>query len=289
MSKRKSNFITIGGKVIHFSEWGEPSNPTVVCVHGLTRNGRDFDTLAEHLSTSYHVICPDILGRGLSQWSRRPDVEYCFRYYEDQMVGLLNELTIEQVRWVGTSMGGALGIRAAGGNLKGRITHLVLNDIGAGPTEEALKNASSASAEAIQTILTYTANPPKFETMLQLKNYFQQLYPALGFTGDQQWLKFTQNSARRTDNGQYTPDYDPNIVKQFTHVNDLVLWNQWDQITGKVMVIRGEISGILPLDTVEEMAKRGPSIILYELKGLGHAPGLDTKEQLDFIEKFIKS
>jgi pimeloyl-ACP methyl ester carboxylesterase len=229
------------------------------------------------------------LGRGLSQWSNNHDEEYCFSYYEELMVGLLNELAIDQVRWVGTSMGGALGIRAAGGSLKGRITHLVLNDIGAGPTDEALKNTSRASAEALQTILTYTANPPKFATMNQLKTYFQQIYPAIGFTEDNQWLHFTQNSARRTDNGQYTPDYDPNIVKQFLHVNDLALWDQWDQIVGKVMVLRGEISGILPLDTVEEMTKRGPNFILHELKGLGHAPGLDTDEQIGFIETFLKS
>jgi pimeloyl-ACP methyl ester carboxylesterase len=281
--------MVIKGKEIHFTEWGDSSNPTVICVHGLTRNGRDFDILADLLSKSYHVICPDIFGRGLSQWSTNPNEEYCFHFYEQQIVGLLNELTIDQVRWIGTSMGGALGIRAAGGSLKRRITHLVLNDIGAGPTEEAMRNSTSASNEALQAILTYTANPPKFETMSQLKNYFQQIYPALGFIEDEQWMQFALNSSRRTDNGRLTPNYDPNIVKQFSHVNDLALWEQWDQIIAKVMVIRGEISGILPLDTVADMTKRGPNFILHELKGLGHAPGLDTEEQLGFIETFLKS
>ncbi|MDP4163412.1 MAG: alpha/beta hydrolase [Bacillota bacterium] len=289
MSERKSRYITVEGKEIHFSQWGKSTNPAIICLHGLTRNGRDFDTLANQLSQSYYVICPDILGRGLSQWSTNPDEEYCFHFYEKLIVGLINTLGLEKLIWIGTSMGGALGIRAAGKQLKDRITHLILNDIGAGPTEEALKNSANAPSEGVQAILTYTANPPKFAAMTQLKNYYEQLYKAFGITSEEEWMSFTQNSVRRTDSGSFTPDYDPNIVKQFAHMTDLLLWDKWDQITAKVMVLRGELSDILPLDTVEEMTMRGPRFNLHEIAGVGHAPGLNTAEQIEMIEAFLKS
>lgn len=288
MSGRKSKYITVEGKEIHFSEWGNPTNPTIICVHGLTRNGRDFDILASELSKSYYVICPDILGRGLSQWSSLPDEEYCFEFYEKLIVGLINGLGVKKLSWIGTSMGGAIGIRAAGGTLKSQITHLFINDIGAGPTEEALKKAATSPSEGVQAILTYTANPPKFETMSQLMNYYQQIYKAFGITLEEEWITFTEGSARRTDNGSFTPDYDPNIVKQFNHATDLLLWDQWDEISAKVTVLRGELSDILPLDTVEEMTKRGPEFKLHEITGVGHAPGLNTPEQIGLIKQFLE-
>jgi pimeloyl-ACP methyl ester carboxylesterase len=285
---RKSMFTNIDGKEIHYSQWGQKGNPAIICLHGLTRNGRDFDRLAESLSHSYQILCPDMIGRGLSHWSKNPSTEYCFDYYHDLLLGFVDALNLTQIIWIGTSMGGALGIKLAGSSLKKRITHLVLNDIGAGPTVEALKNLQPETANAIKHIISYTGNPPSYPSIKELEAYYKSIYQSFGLTSEEEWQAFTETSARRMDNGLITPDYDPAIVQQFNHENDLLLWDSWDNIQAKVLVLRGETSGVLPLDTLEEMKLRGPEFTFKEFKGLGHAPALNTTEQLDLICSFIR-
>ncbi|MFC4620530.1 alpha/beta fold hydrolase [Camelliibacillus cellulosilyticus] len=287
MKNRHSRYITIGDFNIHYSEWGKQESPTIICVHGLTRNGRDFDLLASELSSDYHVICPDVIGRGLSDWSPEPNRDYHLSVYEAQLVAMLDKLMIEKMIWIGTSMGGAMGIRLAGTVLKERITHLILNDIGAGPTAEMLKNPA-VSAEGINHIIEYTANPPSFKSLNGLIGYYKETYAGFGIQSEEEWIAFTEHSVRRTENGAFSPDYDPNIVTQFNDPYDLFIWDQWDRTVARTLILRGEHSPILAKATAEEMAKRGPGCQLVEWKGLGHAPALNTKDQIETIKRFIK-
>jgi len=279
----KSRFATINGMEVHFSEWGDTENPTVVCWHGLTRNGRDFDILARHLAEEYHVICPDTIGRGLSQWSSSPEKEYSFETYSNLAIGLLDHLGIQQVRWVGTSMGGAIGIRIAGTpEYQNRISHLVLNDIGAGASENAVQDI-----EGIKRIISYVGSPPQFNTFSELVKYYQTIYVTFGLSSEQEWVDFTQFSCRRRDGGGISPDYDPNISLQFQHTEDLNLWNHWEAIQSQTLLIRGEISDVLPLDVAEKMEKK-ENCQLVTLPKLGHAPALNTENQISLIENFLK-
>jgi pimeloyl-ACP methyl ester carboxylesterase len=281
-----SRYLEVDGVQLHIYEWGDAAKPAVLCWHGLTRNGRDFDTLAARLAKSFHVICPDMIGRGRSEWSADPAKDYCFGRYERLVAALVDALGIEEMRWVGTSMGGAIGIRLAGSILRNRITHLVLNDIGAGPAE---KQPTGELAEGVQRILAYTANPPEFRTMTELMDYYRSTYRDFGINSEEEWLHFTETSARRKDNGKFTPDYDPQIVHQFAHPEDLLLREQWNAVKAKVLLIRGERSDILPVETAEAMRKSGPGCQLVTIPGLGHAPALNTEEQLTCIERFLNS
>lgn len=283
MISPKSRYETINGMEVHFTEWGDQKNPTIVCWHGLTRNGRDFDKLAWHLSSDFHVICPDTIGRGLSQWSSQPEKDYCFENYVNLAIGLLNRLEIEQVRWVGTSMGGAIGIRLAGTVLHhNRITHLILNDIGAGGSEN-----KPQDIEGIKRIISYVGNPPKFSTFSELKNYYKMIYSTFGLK-EEEWNDFTEYSCRRRDDGGISPDYDSNIALQFNHQEDLNLWEFWGALQSKTLLIRGEISDVLPLDIVLRM-QQIKDCQLVTIPKLGHAPALNTKEQITIVENFLRS
>ena len=280
----QSRFETINGIELHFNEWGDRKNPTVVCWHGLTRNGRDFDILARHLANNYHVLCPDTIGRGLSQWSSSPEQDYCFKHYVNLAIGLLDHLEIEQVRWVGTSMGGAIGMRLAGTPThKNRISHLVLNDIGAGASEN-----QPQDIEGIKRIISYVGSPPQFKTFTELKNYYKLIYHSFGLSSEQEWNDFTQNSCRRRDEGGISPDYDPTIALQFQHVEDLNLWSYWEAIQSKILLIRGEVSDVLPLDVASKM-KETQSFQMETIPKVGHAPALNTAEQISIIEGFLES
>src|SRR5262249_11295792 len=127
---RTSHYIECAGREIHFIEWGAGNADTVIAWHGLARTGRDMDEVAAHLATRYRVICPDTIGRGLSQWSATPEKDYCLDFYAHIALDLVNQLDIASMHWLGTSMGGALGLRLAAGGLRGRIRRLILNDIG---------------------------------------------------------------------------------------------------------------------------------------------------------------
>ena len=151
----KSQYVTCANREIHVTVWGAENADTVIMWHGLARNGRDFDAIAAALSDRYRVLCPDTVGRGLSQWAEDPVREYCLGFYGDLALDLVKAFDLEKMRWLGTSMGGALGIMLAAGPLKERITHLVINDIG-----PALSDA------AVGRILNYAGNPPVFSTML---------------------------------------------------------------------------------------------------------------------------
>lgn len=278
----KSLFLTLDDMNVHVTEWGDRKNPSVVCWHGLTRNGRDFDTLAQHLAENYHVLCPDTIGRGLSQWSTTPDKDYCFEKFSKIAINLLDSLDIEQVRWIGTSMGGAIGLRIAGTpEHQKRISHLVLNDIGAGPLSTTVHDMEGA-----KRIIQYVASPPAFKTFPELVKYYQAVYSVLGLATEEEWSQFTQSSYRRTNDGKFAPDYDPNIALQFHHLEDINLWKQWDAVEAKVLLIRGEISDVLPIDVALKMYEK-VNCEMMTIPNVGHAPALNTSDQITAIHRFL--
>ncbi len=276
----RSRYLTCEGREIHFMDW-EPETPngqTVIAWHGLARTGRDMDPLAAHLSAQgWRVICPDTIGRGLSQWSPRPEAEYCLDFYSRIATALVDQLAIKRFHWVGTSMGGAIGMVCAAGPLHGRIERLLLNDIG-----------PRLADAAVQRIRTYAGSPSAFDTVSELEQYFRTVYKPYGFLSDAQWRLLTESSTRRLPDGRVTPHYDPAMVQQFTHhPADYDLWPTYDRIDIPVLCLRGTDSDLLLADTAEAMRDRGPRALVVTIAGCGHAPALNVPEQFELVQRFL--
>ncbi|QEA14610.1 alpha/beta fold hydrolase [Comamonas flocculans] len=277
-----SRYARLAGYEIHFMDWGEPEAPVVLAWHGLARTGRDMDELAGHLARcGYRVLCPDTLGRGLSQWSRAPDEEYCLAFYTRLATQLLDQLGVAQVRWIGTSMGGAIGMAAAGGVLAGRITHLALNDI-----------APELAGAAVQRIKAYAGQPPAFDTVTELEAFFRQVYAPYGWLSDAQWRRLTETSTRRLPDGRVTPHYDPAMVRQFTvHPRDYDQWAVYDGLDVPVLCLHGVESDLVLPGTIARMKQRGPGargrLQVIEVPDCGHAPALNVPDQLGWVERFF--
>jgi pimeloyl-ACP methyl ester carboxylesterase len=277
MSGMTSQYLTVLDRELHYVEWGERGRDALVMWHGLARTGRDFDDLAEYFSGRYRVICPDTIGRGLSQWSPAPEREYCLAFYAALATALLDALQIDRLRWIGTSMGGAIGIKVAGGALKTRISHLVLNDIGP-------KVADAAAAR----IRTYAGNPARFAKVTELEAYFRTIYKPFGYLSDAQWRRLAESSTRRTEDGKVTPHYDPKMVMQFElHPEDYDLWEDYDRVVAKTLCLRGETSDLLLPEVAAEMTRRGPRCRLEVIAGSGHAPALNVPAQCKLIAEFL--
>jgi len=272
-----SNYLLCENREIHYTEWGADNSETVIAWHGLARTGRDMDDIAAHLASRYRVICPDTIGRGLSQWSRDPRTEYSLAFYARLAVSLVEQLGLERFHWLGTSMGGALGIALAAGALKGRIRRLVLNDIG-----------PKLGAAALERIRTYAGNPPQFERVSELEQYFRTVYQPFGWLSDAQWRRLAETSVRRTADGKITPHYDPNMVMQFVHhPADYDQWEAWDRVDVPTLCLRGESSDLLLAEIADEMRKRGPRAVVVTIAGCGHAPALNVPEQFALVERFL--
>ena len=272
-----SSYHRVAGRELHVTEWGHEHTEVVVAWHGLARTGRDMDDIAAHLAQRYRVLCPDTIGRGLSQWSPDPDREYCLAFYAQLAEGLLDQLGIDRVLWLGTSMGGAIGLRAAAGALRGRIRKLVMNDIG-----------PELPMAARQRILNYAGNPSAFATVSELEAYFRTIYKPYGWLSDAQWRRLTETSTRRLPDGRVTPHYDPAMVRQFVvHPNDHEQWDAWDSLDIPVLALRGETSDLLPPEVAERMRNRGPRAVVVTLPGCGHAPALNTPEHCALVERFF--
>ena len=278
----QSRYLVCEEREIHFMDWAAsadvPAAGTVIAWHGLARTGRDMDPLAAHLaSAGYRVICPDTIGRGLSQWSPHPEREYCLAFYARLARSLADQLGLEQFHWVGTSMGGAIGMVCADGLLRGRIRRLVLND-----------NGPQLAAPAIERIRTYAGSPASFATVGELEQYFRTVYKPYGWLSDAQWKLLTESSVRRLPDGRVTPHYDPAMVQQFTvHPQDYALWDVYDRIDIPVLCLRGAESDLLLADTAEAMRDRGPRALVVTIAGCGHAPALNVPEQLDLVQRFL--
>ena len=275
-----SHYLVCAGREIHYMDWRPDDGATrgtVIAWHGLARTGRDMDDIAAHLSQRYRVICPDTLGRGLSQWARDPDREYCLANYVRLATSLADQLDLDRVHWLGTSMGGAIGTLAAAGPLRGRIRKLVLND-----------NGPSLAAPAIERIRSYAGHPAAFDTVTELEAYFRTVYQPYGWLSDAQWRRLTETSTRRLPDGRVTPHYDPAMVRQFiAHPDDYELWEAWDTLQLPVLCLRGVDSDLLLRETTERMRERGPRAVVVEIPGCGHAPALNTPEQFALVERFF--
>jgi pimeloyl-ACP methyl ester carboxylesterase len=272
-----SHYLVCEGREIHYNEWGAGNLPTVIAWHGLARTGRDMDDIAAHLCGRYRVLCPDTIGRGLSEWSPVPEREYCLDFYARLALSLLDQLGIRELSWLGTSMGGALGIRLAAGPLKGRIRRLILNDIG-----------PKLGDAAVERIRTYAGSPAQFARVGELEQYFRTVYKPFGWLSDAQWRRLAETSTRRTDAGRVMPHYDPKMVLQFTHhPRDYDQWEAWDAIDVPTLCLRGENSDLLLPEVAEEMRSRGPRAVVVTIPGCGHAPALNVPEQFALVERFL--
>ncbi len=285
-----SHYIECAGREIHFTDWqpeGRTPRGTVIAWHGLARTGRDMDELAAHLSAGgWRVVCPDTLGRGLSQWAESPKDEYCLAFYARLARDLLLQLGVDQCHWVGTSMGGAIGMVSASGyfepELKKRIRSLVLND-----------NAPQLAQAAVERIKAYAGQPPAFQRVTELEQFLRTAYRPFGFLTDAQWRRLAETSTRRLPDGRVTPHYDPAIVGQFVHYpDDYLLWHHYDALDLPVLLLRGVDSDLVLKDTAEQMTTRGPGargqLQWVEVPGCGHAPALNVPDQLALVSGFIE-
>lgn len=280
-----SRYIQAAGYEIHYMEWGERDAPVVIAWHGLARTGRDMDPLAQHLADRYRVICPDTLGRGLSEWSRRPAEEYSLWFYSRIAADLFDRLHIDEAHWIGTSMGGAIGTVGAAGlfepSLRPRIRSLLLND-----------NAPQLADAALERIKAYAGQPPAFATVTELEGFFRQVYAPYGWLGDAQWRLLTESSTRRLPDGRVTPHYDPAMVQQFTmHENDYLIWEHYDQLQIPVLCLHGVESDLVQGDVLNAMRARGPgargTLQIVDVPGCGHAPALNVPEHYALVDRFL--
>ena len=262
-----------------YRAWGDAHpDRTVVCVHGLTGNACDFDALAEALAARGHfVVCPDVVGRGASD--RLTDAEgYGLRQYVADMRCLLEQLAADRVDWVGTSMGGVIGMAVA--SLPGSpVRRLVINDIG-----------PFVPSAALQRLEAYLGTDPWFEDLAAAERWLREVRAPFGSLKDEQWRLMTERSVRRDGDDGYRLHYDPAIAGPFrrTSDRDLDLWETWDRIACPVLVLRGASSDLLLPETAEEMATRGPKAEVVELAGCGHAPALLDSDQVSLVTRWLE-
>jgi len=261
---------------IAYADWGAPGNGTLLCVHGLTRNGRDFDRLAGALEDSFRVVCPDVAGRGRSDWLADP-AGYANPLYVADMVTLLARLGAETVDWVGTSMGGIMGMLAAA--MPGTpVRRLVLNDVG-----------PFIPKAALARIGDYVGKDPHFDDVAGVEDYLRTVHASFGDLTDGDWRHMAEHGARRLDEGGYGLAYDPAIGNAFkgAPLPDVDLWAFWDAIQCPVLVLRGAESDLLPAETAGEMTRRGPKATLVEFEGCGHAPALMAPDQIAAVREWL--
>jgi pimeloyl-ACP methyl ester carboxylesterase len=262
-------------------EWGDAAEARVlVCVHGLARQGRDFDTLARSLCGEYRVVCPDVVGRGQSDWLSDP-VGYQIPAYVADMVTLLARLDARELHWVGTSMGGLIGLGLA--SLAGTpVGKLVLNDVG--PTIQ---------AEAIARIATYLGAPKRWGSVDEAADYLLDISKGFGAHTREQWLALTRPMLKAQDGG-FVLHYDPAIAVPFRGVTpalaaagEAALWASYDRVKCPTLLLRGADSDLLSPATALAMTKRGPKASLREFAGVGHAPTLVAPDQIAAVREFL--
>jgi pimeloyl-ACP methyl ester carboxylesterase len=272
-----------GFRRLAYTEWG-PANAarTIVCVHGLSRNGRDFDTLASALADEgARVVAPDLPGRGRSDWLPSA-AQYTDRTYLRAMAALIARLDVEQVDWVGTSLGGHIGMLMAA-EQRSPVRRLVLNDFGA-----------RISAAALRRIGAYLSKTWRFASLGELDAHLREVHAPFGALTDAQWRHLAKHSAVEEPDGQWRFHFDPAIAMRFGIPIwlDVVLWHLWDRVECPVLIVRGAESDLLSADTVRAMLARGPAaragkVSSVELPGCGHAPALMDAAQVAVIRNFL--
>jgi pimeloyl-ACP methyl ester carboxylesterase len=275
----------LGAQGLHrmaYWEWGDASNPRVlVCVHGLSRQGRDFDTLAAALCQDYRVVCPDVVGRGQSDWLADP-MGYAIPAYVADMVTLLARLDAQTVHWVGTSMGGLIGLGLAA-LPHSPVQRLVLNDVG--PVIE---------WASLQRIGTYLGMPAHWPTEDAAADALWAISQGFGPHTREQWLALTRPQLK-PDGAGFKPHYDPAIAAPFRLVTpelaqagQAALWASYDRLRCPTLLIRGAQSDLLSEATTQAMTERGPRARLAVLPGVGHAPTLVQPEQVALVQGFLR-
>jgi pimeloyl-ACP methyl ester carboxylesterase len=262
-------------------EWGDPANPKVlVCVHGLSRQGRDFDTLAAALQDEYRVVCPDVVGRGRSDWLDQP-AGYQIPSYVADMVTLIARLDVPRVHWVGTSMGGLIGMGLSA--LKGSpVERLVLNDVG-----------PALEASALARIGGYLGRPARFQTLEEGADALRAISAGFGPHTREQWLALSTPMLKADGDG-WILHYDPRIGDAFraatpeaAKLGEAMLWAAYDALRCPTLVLRGAESDLLSPATAQAMTERGPKARLHEFAGVGHAPMLNSPDQVAVVREFL--
>jgi pimeloyl-ACP methyl ester carboxylesterase len=264
-----------------YTEWGDPGNNKVlVCVHGLTRQGRDFDTLAQALADEYRVVCPDVVGRGRSDWLTDP-MGYAIPNYVADMVTLLARLNATEVHWVGTSMGGLIGLGLAS-LPKSPVAKLVLNDVG-----------PKIEYASLVRIGQYLGAPVHWNTLEEAADALWAVSASFGPHSREQWMALTRPQLV-SDGAGYKSHYDPAIAVAFGAITpelatagEAAAWYGYDHITCPSLLLRGADSDLLSAQTAREMTQRGPKARLHEFAGVGHAPTLMQADQVAVVREFL--
>ena len=262
---------------IGYAEWGAAGSPVLLCVHGLTRNGRDFDRVAERLSDRYRVVCPDMLGRGTSDRASDPSL-YTVAQYVADCVTLIARLDVDELIWLGTSMGGVIGMTLAA--LPGNpIRRLILNDIG-----------PVIGAGGAGRIAGNVGDDPSFDSFEDGERALRARMSEFGLHSDEDFRYLSRHYVVRRG-GRWAFHYDPAIGTTFKAAaaggSAPPLWPFYDAISCPTRVIRGSISDILSEETAQEMTRRGPRAQVVRIKGVGHAPSLVPDAQIDIVERLL--
>lgn len=280
---------------VAYTEWGKVNSesPTVICVHGLTRNSRDFDALADYLSAQgSHVFCPDVVGRGDSSWLTNPQ-DYNFKRYIVDLSNLISRTGAKEIDWIGTSMGGLLGIIMA--SLPNTpIRRLILNDVG-----------PQVPIQALWHLAKYVGKDPEFSSKEQAKEHYKKIYAEFGNLTEKQWINFTEHSVTEPSPGVFISKFDPDIhdfklswqsVKEFFYhphralegiLFDIDLWDFWQKIKCPVLVIRGSRSTLLLPEHIKKMKRIHSEVDFFEVEDAGHAPALLELEQHKKIRSWL--
>lgn len=260
-----------------YVEWGAPAAPRpVVCVHGLTRNGRDFDRLAARLAGAGHrAVCPDVVGRGESDWLAEAS-GYGYPQYLADMTVLLARLDVEAVDWVGTSMGGLIGMMLAA-QPGTPIRRLVVNDVG-----------PFIPKAALERIAGYVGADPRFADLAEAEAYLRRVHAPFGALAEAEWRRLAETSVEAHEGG-IRLRYDPKIGEALRQgaLEDVDLWDVWDRIACPALVLRGADSDLLSAETAAEMTRRGPRTRLVEIPGCGHAPALLDDSQITLVADWL--
>jgi pimeloyl-ACP methyl ester carboxylesterase len=261
---------------VAYLEWGDPRNRHVlVCVHGLTRSARDFDSFARELCGQFRVVCPDVAGRGDSDRLADPTL-YVVPQYVADMVTLIARLDVEAVHWVGTSLGGLIGMALAA-QAATPIRKLVLNE--AGPV---------VARTALERIATYVGLQPEFPDMAQAEEYVRRISAPFGRHSDAEWRLLTESWVRKCEDGIYRPRYDARIAAAFAvPEKDVELWSTYDAVRCPTLVLRGAFSDMLSPETAAQMTQRGPKARVIEIAEVGHAPTLMHADQIAIVRDFL--
>jgi len=255
---------------------GGGSGPTVVCAHGLTRTGRDFDRLAEALAPRWRVVCPDMPGRGASDWLADP-ADYAYPQYLADMTALAARLDSDGVTWIGTSMGGLIGMMLAA-QPGTPIRRLVLNDVG-----------PFIPKAALERIAGYVGRDPVFADLDGVEAHLRKVHAPFGPLCDADWRHMAEHGHRRDADGRLRLHYDPLIAHNLraAALADVDLWAVWEQVRCPVLVLRGAESDLLLAETASRMARHGPGARVVEFAGIGHAPALMERTQIEVVAGWL--